>query len=366
MYLQRLSLIDFKNFEEARIELSARINCFAGDNGTGKTNLLDAVHYLSMCKSAFGLSDGQCMRHGSDSFLVDGVYADAAGHTERIVCSCKRGSAKKLCRNGKEYDKLSDHIGLIPIVTVSPADTSLINESGEERRKYLNGFISQLDREYLVTLVKYNRVLAERNKLLKDQSVRGFDEMLEVFDMQLASLGTVVFEHRRRLVGQLAPVVADYYAALSDDREQVEMTYRSELLERPFADILREAGRRDRICQFTTCGVHRDDVRIAIGGYPLRRYGSQGQQKSFLVALKLAQYDIVAARLSVRPILLLDDIFDKLDMLRVGRLIGIVSQERFGQIFITDCNKVRLEGVLQQNGCSYTLFHVEDGRIRIL
>lgn len=216
MYLQRLSLIDFKNVGEAQIELSPQINCMVGDNGTGKTNLLDAVHYLSMCKSAFGLSDTQCVRHGSEAFLVDGRYGEpATDRTERIVCSFKKGGQKKLCRNGKEYEKLSDHIGLIPLVLVTPSDTALINESGEERRKYLNSFISQLDREYLSALVRYNRLLAERNKLLKRQQSPGFEELIEVFDAQLCPLAATLWQKRKELVSELAPVVAGYYAALS-------------------------------------------------------------------------------------------------------------------------------------------------------
>ena len=352
MYLQRLSLIDFKNVGEAQIELSPQINCMVGDNGTGKTNLLDAVHYLSMCKSAFGLSDTQCVRHGSEAFLVDGRYGEpATDRTERIVCSFKKGGQKKLCRNGKEYEKLSDHIGLIPLVLVTPSDTALINESGEERRKYLNSFISQLDREYLSALVRYNRLLAERNKLLKRQQSPGFEELIEVFDAQLCPLAATLWQKRKELVSELAPVVAGYYAALSGDRERVGLGYRSELNERPMDRILRETAQRDRINQFTSGGVHRDDMLMSIGDYPLRKYGSQGQQKSFLVALKLAQYDIVAARCGSRPILLLDDIFDKLDLQRVGELIRIVADKRFGQILITDCNQTRLEGILRESEC---------------
>ena len=362
MYLQRLSLIDFKNVGEAQIELSPQINCMVGDNGTGKTNLLDAVHYLSMCKSAFGLSDTQCVRHGSEAFLVDGRYGEpATDRTERIVCSFKKGGQKKLCRNGKEYEKLSDHIGLIPLVLVTPSDTALINESGEERRKYLNSFISQLDREYLSTLVRYNRLLAERNKLLKRQQSPGFEELIEVFDAQLCPLAATLWQKRKELVSELAPVVAGYYAALSGDRERVGLGYRSELNERPMDRILRETAQRDRINQFTSGGVHRDDMLMSIGDYPLRKYGSQGQQKSFLVALKLAQYDIVAARCGSRPILLLDDIFDKLDLQRVGELIRIVADKRFGQILITDCNQTRLEGILRESGCAYKLFRVSGG-----
>lgn len=364
MYLNRLSLINFKNIEEAQIELSPQINCFVGNNGTGKTNLLDAVHYLSMCKSAFSLTDGQCTRHGSDAFLVDGTYRTPKERNERIVCAFKRGYPKKLMRNSKEYERLSDHIGLIPVALISPSDTSLINEAGDERRRYLNSFISQFDREYLATLVKYNQILIERNKLLKQQATSGFDDILAVFDMQLGALGTVIHQKRRQLAEELAPVVARYYETLSSDREQVELTYRSELNDTPFAELLRQSYLKDRVNQFTTSGIHRDDMRMSIGGYPLRKYGSQGQQKSFLVALKLAQYDILAARHTHRPILLLDDIFDKLDMERVRQLIALVSDSRFGQIFITDCNKVRLESVLEGSGCNYTLFDVAEGKIR--
>lgn len=366
MYLQKLSLIDFKNIAEARIELSPRMNCLVGDNGAGKTNLLDAVHYLSMGKSAFNLTDSQCMRHGDDSFLIEGSYLDGAGHTERIVCSCKKGAGKKLCRNGKDYEKLSDHVGLIPLVLITPSDTALINESGEERRRYMNSFISQLDRAYLSSLVRYNRLLAERNRLLKLQQVSNFAEILQAIDMQMVFLGEEIYGRRKKMISDLAPRVAYYYKLLSGDREQVELSYRSELNERPFEEILQSSLARDRVNQYTTSGVHRDDIRMSIGGYPLRKYGSQGQQKSFLVAMKLAQYDSVCAAGSTMPILLLDDIFDKLDMQRVEQLIGIVTEERFGQIFITDCNKVRLEGILRRGSCDYTLFGVEGGDIHQL
>ena len=366
MYLQKLSLIDFKNIVEARIELSPRMNCLVGDNGAGKTNLLDAVHYLSMGKSAFNLTDSQCMRHGDDSFLIEGNYLDAAGHTERIVCSCKKGTGKKLCRNGKDYEKLSDHVGLIPLVLVTPSDTALINESGEERRRYMNSFISQLDRGYLSSLVRYNRLLAERNRLLKSPQISDFPDVLQAIDMQMVAFGGEIYERRKKMISDLAPRVAYYYKLLSGDRERVELSYRSELNERPFEEILHSSFLRDRVNQYTTSGIHRDDIRMSIGGYPLRKYGSQGQQKSFLVAMKLAQYDSVCAAGTTMPILLLDDIFDKLDMQRVEQLIGIVTEERFGQIFITDCNKVRLEGILRRGSCDYTLFGVEGGDIRRL
>ena len=364
MHLETLSLLDFKNIAEVRLKLGPRMNCFVGDNGTGKTNLLDAVYYLSMCKSAFNLTDSQSARHDADTFMVNGTYRNAAGRTENVLCAYRRSDrTKKVSRNNKEYEKLSDHIGLIPIVLISPLDTVLINESGDERRRYLNSFISQFDREYLASTMRYNQLLGERNRLLKDQSMRGFDDMLDVFDIQLAETGTAVHEKRRALIEELAPVVARYYEILSSDREQVELSYKSELNDGNFADLLRRNAQKDRINQFTTGGVHRDDLRMAIGGYPLRKYGSQGQQKSFLIALKLAQYDVLAARQEQKPILLLDDVFDKLDTERVSQLISLVGQEKFGQIFITDCNRDRLHSVLKGSGYDYALFEVRDGVI---
>ncbi len=363
MYLQQLSLVNFKNIAEAQIDLARGVNCFVGDNGSGKTNLLDAIHYLSMCKSAFGLSDGQCIRHSSEGFVASGNYLTDADRTEKLVASSARRGTKKFTRGGKEYEKLSDHIGLVPVVLVTPADTALINESGEERRKYLNGLISQLDREYLRAMIQYNHLLAERNKLLKNQGTQGFDDILQVLDMRLVSVGELIHQRRRALLERLTPLVERYYRLLSDDREEVAMAYRSELNDRPFEELLQEAAQRDRICQHTTRGVHRDDIEMTIGGFPLRKYGSQGQQKSFLIALKLAQYEVVSEENPNRPLLLLDDIFDKLDLGRVARLIELVSSEQFAQIFITDCNQVRLERTLRESGCAYTLFQVQDGAV---
>lgn len=363
MHLERLSIVNFKNIREAQIDIPAGINCFTGDNGTGKTNLMDAVYFLSMGKSAFNLTDLQCITHEEPLFALSGKYISADGRTENITCAYKRGQSKKLNRGGKEYEKLSDHMGLIPIVLIAPSDTALINDSGEERRKYINTLISQLDREYLSSLIRYNRLLAERNKLLKESSTHGFDEILEVMDMQLAPLGAVIHARRSEFIQKIAPLAASYYERLSGDKEKVEVEYRSALNDAPFDTILREAGRRDRMNMYTTSGIHRDDIIMTIDSYPLRRYGSQGQQKSFLIALKLAQYDIVASHGNSRPILLLDDIFDKLDMERVKRLIDIVTGDNFSQIFITDCNKVRLEKILEDNGCRYTMFNVSDGRV---
>jgi DNA replication and repair protein RecF len=255
---------------------------------------------------------------------------------------------------------MSDHVGNFPVVIVSPQDTELITDAAEERRRYLNAFISQLDHQYMVALMRYNAVLAERNKFLKASSD---EQMLQIYDMQLSEHGGKIYERRREIVERMQPLVEEYYRLLSDDREQVEIVYRSELQELPFADILIRSRERDIVNQFTTAGIHRDDIVFRIGGYPLRKYGSQGQQKSFLIALKLAQYRLIAEVTGERPILLLDDLFDKLDMRRVAKLLEVVSSQEFGQICITDCNQVRLEEILSGAQKEYHLFSVDGGGI---
>ena len=316
MFLKKISLLNFKNIEQAELALCRGVNCLVGDNGAGKTNVIDAVYYLSMCKSSLPMTDGQSIRHGADFFLAEGQYLTDGGKSENIVCSFSRKGGKVLKRNGKEYERLSDHVGLVPAVIVSPADSALISDASDERRRYLNAFISQLDRSYLTAVMRYNAVLAERNRLLKNMP-----------------------------------------------GEQVELHYKSELNDRPFGEILLAARQKDLANEFTTSGIHRDDLVLRIGGYPLRKYGSQGQQKSFLIALKLAQYTIVAQEKGEKPILLLDDLFDKLDAGRVEQLIRLVSEDSFGQIVITDCNPTRLRRILDKAGGAYSLFTVENGGI---
>ena len=358
MYLRKLALLNFKNIAQGELTLCPGINCLVGDNGAGKTNFIDAVHYLSMCKSAFGMTDGQTIRHGEEFFMAEGAYTTDAGKSEQIVCSFSRKGGKILKRNGKEYERLSEHVGLIPTVVVSPADSTLISDAADERRRFLNAFISTLDRAYLHALVRYNSILAERNRLLKMQP----DEtMLSIYDQQLIEQGELIHARRKAYVEQLQPRVAQYYRQLSDDREQVELTYRSELNERPFVEVLQAARQRDFANEFTTSGIHRDDMVLRIGGYPLRKYGSQGQQKSFLIALKLAQYTLLSELLHEQPILLLDDLFDKLDGSRVEQLIRLVSDAQFGQILITDCNPTRLRTILDRAEATYTLYEVAQG-----
>ncbi len=360
MRLKKLSLLHFKNIARQELEFCRGVNCLVGDNGAGKTNVMDAIYYLSMCKSSLPMTDTQSIRHGEEGFLVEGQYVSDEEKNERIVCSFTRKGGKVLKRNGKEYERLADHVGLVPAVIVSPADNALISDAAEERRRYLNACISQLDRPYLANVMRYNAVLAERNRLLKMQP----DEtMLAIYDDQLTDYGTKIHAARQAFAERMQPVVAEYYRILSGDREEVELHYKSELGERPFDEILRAARQKDLVNEYTTSGIHRDDLTLRIGGYPLRKYGSQGQQKSFLIALKLAQYAIVAEACGEKPILLLDDLFDKLDAGRVEQLIRLVSDEAFGQIFITDCNPTRLKSILDEAGGEYALFTVANGEI---
>lgn len=361
MFLKKISLLNFKNIAQADLAPGPGINCFVGDNGAGKTNVIDGVYYLSLSKSSLTMTDTQSIRHGEEFFVLDGQYQTDAGRNEQVACAFSRKGGKTLKRNGKEYDRLSDHVGLLPVVIVSPADAALICDAAEERRRYLNAFISQLDRSYLAALMRYNAVLAERNRLLK---VSSDEMMLQIYDRQLAEHGTYIYTRRREAVARLQPHVAGYYGLLAEDREQVELHYRSELDERPFEELLLAARQKDLVNQFTTTGIHRDDLVLKIGGYPLRKYGSQGQQKSFLIALKLAQYAVVAAGKGEKPILLLDDLFDKLDAGRVEQLIRLVSGDTFGQIFITDCNPTRLQAILDKAGGDYLLFTVENGEVK--
>ena len=360
MTLSHLSLTQFKNIEEAELDFSPVLNCLVGPNGSGKTNVLDAIHYLSITRSAVGLSDAQCVRHGDDFFVVKGTYA-AAERAEQISVSYKRAAGKKLMRGGKEYERLVDHIGLIPVVVVAPGDTHLISESGDERRRFLNTHLSQVDGDYLVRLGRYNGLLAERNRLLKNPS--GFDEVISILGEQLSAEGEAIHTKRAAFVAEWAPVVAEYYAVVSGDAERVEASYRSALSERPMAELLEAALQKDYILGHTSAGVHRDELELTIGGRPIRRYGSQGQQKSMLIALRLAQAKAVERATGRKAILLLDDVFDKLDAERVERLIRLVSGEAFGQIFVTDSSTVRLEEVAGSLTTDFSLFDVVQGKI---
>ncbi len=360
MFLKNISLINFKNFEQLDMEFCRKINCFSGKNGSGKTNLMDAVYYLSMCKSFFNAVDSQNIKHGRDFFVIQGAYSRLE-EEENIYCGVKRNTKKQFKRNKKEYSRLSDHIGLLPVVMVSPGDSVLITGGSEERRKYMNGVISQYDKSYLDDLIKYNQVLTQRNALLKDFSRKGYYDSanLELWSQQLTGPGTRIFNKRVEFLEKLLPIFQYYYDFVSRGKERVGLIYESQLSESGFETLLEKSLEKDRILQYTTAGIHKDDLQLLLGEHPIKRDGSQGQQKTYLVALKLAQFDFMKKINGFNPILLFDDVFDKLDDIRVKQIVKLVSANHFGQIFITDTSRERLEGILKGVDIEYKLFDIE-------
>ncbi len=342
--LQKIVISDFRNIELQELEFSPNVNCISGNNGEGKTNLLDAIYYLSMTKSAFATSDRYNFRHGTEEFSIAGTYRMENGLSSRFALAMSSKGDKKVKRDDKVYQKVSEHVGVLPVVMVSPSDVSMVSESGDERRRFVNAVLSQMDREYMNSMQQYNRLLLQRNKMLKDMDVDR--PLLEVIDMRMAALADPVYKARRQFVDDLRPVVAEYYRALSGDSEQVDIQYDSSLDKAPLDQLLAASFEKDRILKHTTSGVHRDDFIFTMNGHPIRRYGSQGQQKSFLVSLKFAQYEIMKKKYGFAPVLLLDDVFDKLDMGRISNLLQMVASNDFGQIFITDSNKVRMSGIV--------------------
>ena len=360
MYLQQLSLINFKNYSQTELEFSPKINCFIGQNGVGKTNLLDAIYYLSMCKSYLNPIDSQNVRYSEEFFVLQGDYLLEEKH-ESIYCGLKKNRKKQFKRNKKEYQKLSDHIGLLPVVMISPLDNSLILDGSDERRKFMDSVISQYDKVYLDNLIRYNRALAQRNKLLKDfYQNRTFDQdTIEVWDDQLASLGEKIYNVRVKFVEELIPIFQEYYTRISGNKEQVKLVYDSQLHENEFKDLLNSTIDKDRTVQHTTVGIHKDDLILTLEDHPMKKAGSQGQQKTYLVSLKLAQFDFIKEISGFKPILLLDDIFDKFDKSRVRQIIELVAENHFGQIFITDTSRDRLEEILKEINILHHIFLID-------
>jgi DNA replication and repair protein RecF len=344
--LEKIVISDFRNIRLQELEFSPNVNCISGNNGEGKTNLLDAIYYLSMTKSAFATSDKFTFRYGTDEFSLSGTYRMENGLSSRFSMKMTSKGEKKIRRDEKPYPKVSEHVGVLPIVMVSPADISMVSESGEERRRFVNAVLSQMDREYLSALQQYNRLLAQRNKILKEQNVDR--ALLEVMDMRMASYAEPVYQARKNFVEDLRPIVAEFYKTISGGSEIVDITYDSELSKASLDMLLSASFEKDRILRYTSSGVQRDDFSFTMNGHPIRRCGSQGQQKSFLVALKFAQYEIMKRRYGFAPMLLLDDVFDKLDMGRISNLLQMVASNDFGQIFITDSNKVRMSGIVDK------------------
>jgi DNA replication and repair protein RecF len=359
MFLKKLSVINFKNFDSKEFNFDANINCFVGNNGVGKTNVLDAIYYLSFAKSYFNPVASQNVRHEEDFFFIEGEY-ERNNKIDQVICSYKKGQQKLLKFNGKEFEKFADYIGTIPLVIISPADRDLIIEGSETRRKFMDGVISQLDNLYLKTLINYNRIIAQRNVLLKYFAAnRKFDPIsLQVYDEQLEQYGSVIFNKRRIFLEKFIPIFKTRYQEICNEKEQVDLVYDSKLFDCSVIELLHQNIEKDRILQYTSVGVHKDDLNFMLNGFPIKKYGSQGQQKSFLVALKLAQFDFIKQKTGANPILLLDDIFDKLDDLRVAQIINLVNQDDFGQIFITDTHKERTEEVIKTTHQSYQIFEL--------
>ena len=342
--LEKIVISDFRNIQLQELDFSPNVNCISGNNGEGKTNLLDAIYYLSMTKSAFASSDRFNFRHGTEEFSLSGSYRMENGLSSRFSMKMSLKGDKKVKRDEKIYNKVSEHVGVLPIVMVSPADISMVSESGEERRRFVNAVLSQMDREYMTAMQQYNRLLLQRNRMLKE--IDHDRSLIEVIDMRLAALAEPVYNARKRFVEELKPIVSQYYSLLSGDSEQVDIEYESELSKASLDQLLEASYEKDRIMKYTTSGIQRDDFIFRMNGHPIRRYGSQGQQKSFLVSLKFAQYEIMKKNYGFAPILLLDDVFDKLDMSRISNLLQMVASNDFGQIFITDSNKVRMSGIV--------------------
>ena len=358
MYLQKLILTNFKNFEQADFEFSEKINCFIGNNGVGKTNLLDAIHYLSFCKSFFNPLDIQNIRHENDFFAIHGTYYCDFEKAELVQCIQKRNQRKKFLLNKKEYDRLADHIGKFPLVMISPYDSDLINDGSELRRKYIDSVISQFDKVYLDDLIQYNKALYQRNTLLKQFAMNAYfdDGILEGWDEQLIRFGQEIFEKRKNFLDQLTPVFRHYFQWISGGLEIVDIRYQSQLMHGSFRELMKKSRSRDSAAQYTTTGIHKDDLELEIDGFPIKKYGSQGQQKSFLIAVKLAQFEYTRNIKGFEPVLLLDDVFDKLDDFRVQQLIQLVSRNSFGQVFITDTSESRIRNIFNQMGIDHSIF----------
>ena len=364
MFLKNLQLHQFKNHSESKFTFTKPVNCFVGDNGAGKTNILDAIHYLSQTKSYFNHIDSQNIKFDEAYFMLKGTF-DKQGNTSEIQCNLREGEGKNIQKNNKKYKRFSEHIGQFPIIIISPTDTNLILEGSEVRRKYLDSSIAQYKKSYLQVLIQYNKALKQRNALLKQFDEKGyFDELtLDIYDKQLVEHANIIYRERKEFLKQLTPVFNKYYSEISGSKEVVSLEYRSQLNDSDYASLLLEARVKDRLSRTTQTGTHKDDVIFKMDGYPIKTIGSQGQQKSFLISLKIAQFEFVKNELGFKPILLLDDIFDKLDDHRILKLIRFVDKKVFGQVFITDTHAARSAEILTKAGINYNIYIIENGKL---
>lgn len=362
MILKNISIINYKNIKGANVELSPKVNCLIGHNGMGKTNFLDAIYYLSFCRSSSNPIDSQIITHDESFFMLEGNYENDGGEVENIYCGMKRGTKKHFKRNKKEYKRLSQHIGLIPLILVSPSDVSLIEGGSEERRKLMDVVISQYDNSYIEALSNYNKALQQRNALLKMEEPD--DALMELWEQQMAMNGELLYAKRQAFVNELVPLFQQIYQYISGDEEKVGLHYISHCQRGPLYEVIRRDRLKDRAVGYSLHGVHRDDLEFTIGDYQMKREGSQGQNKTFVIALKLAQFSFLRRTCSnTTPLLLLDDIFDKLDAQRVEAIVQLVSGNKFGQIFITDTNRDHLDQILHRLEGDYKIFQVEKGEV---
>lgn len=362
--LCKLSLLGFKNYAHGEVAFSTGFNCITGTNGEGKTNLLDAIHYLSFTKSYFNPIDSQNVLHDAPLFVIQGEFK-TGDKTDEVFCAQKRGEPKRFKLNKKEYTRFAEHIGLFPVVMASPSDIELILEGSEIRRKFADSIISQYDRQYLEDLIVYTKILLQRNAQLKQFAKKVYFDAasLKVWDEQLIEYGKKVFEKRKEFALEFQPVFQKYYEMISGGKEKVEISYQSQLSKGDFEALLNEAHERDRAMEYSTVGVHKDDLEFRMDGYPVKKFASQGQQKSYLLAVKLAQFEFVKRHREIIPILMLDDIHDKLDEQRVKRLIELVSTDDFGQVFITDTSKEQVVKLFKGMDAEVKVFEVHDGKV---
>ena len=358
-YLKKISIINYKNIVDKEYNLDPKINCFVGNNGVGKTNILDSIYHLALGKSYFNLRNDQLINKNEDFMVIDGLF-DLNGKKENIICSIKRGDKKNLKRNGKTYKKFSNHIGLIPVVLISPYDNDLINEGSSERRKFIDSIISQNNKEYLINLIAYSRVIQNRNSLLKqyNKSVDFDLDTIKIYDDQIIKLSEPIFMARKNFFNDFKDLVIEKYDQISENQEKISIEYKSDLFDSEIKNLIENSFQKDIILQYTSSGIHKDDFIFNLDGSRIKKFGSQGQQKSFLIALKLAQFEYLKNKTGNSPILLLDDIFDKLDLIRVKRIVEIVNSTNFGQLFLSDTDRERIEKVLSSLNLSSKIFDV--------
>ena len=368
LYLQALKLTNFKNYESQTLLLSQHLNCFVGQNGMGKTNILDAIYYLCMCKSHFKTSDKHLTKHGTDFFRLEGNFVNERKEEkviDKIIAKVQTRKRKDFECNLAVYDRLSDHIGRFPVVMIAPDDTLMAMEGSEERRRFLDNTLCQLDNQYLTHLMHYNKVLSQRNKVLKQfAETRTFDDILiQSYDVQLLPSANYIHQKRQEWMKDFEPIFIDYYSQISGERESVKCIYQSKLSDTDFETLLVETREKDRILQRTTTGTHKDDLKFVFNEVPVKQFASQGQLKSYILALKLAQYELLRQEKGIAPILLLDDIFDKLDENRVRHLLELLIQKKeFGQVFITDTHENRVAQIVGKFDMNYEKFVIENGK----